>query len=728
MTDGDEKDFPSIAQIKMSRRFSRIGYTLITNLMPSDEYPKPPSDNKSISIHGDVRDSNVIIGDNNTVNQTIIQKFFNIFKSDAETLEHRNRRILLGHVENAWIKGVLDASLHGAALLDLGIKQDPEAVTKYPWAIKKESTDETLPAGLSILEIFDSIGMGRSLLILGAPGSGKTTTLLELARGLIARAREDITQPIPMVFNLASWTEKLTLADWLAQELNNLYSVPRKTAPDWVNGNKLLLLLDGLDEVRQESRTKCVEAINVFRKEHGLTSLAVCSRSQDYADLNAKLSFEGAIEVQPLTQKQITEFFNRFGKEMAGIKQVLKKDGSVREMAETPLFLSIMIMAYRDKQDVEILVSGDEQVRRNHLFDTYIERMLERPSSKITPVRKQKILHWLSYLASKMVKHNQVPYLIEDMQPTWFNEEKRIRQYELVVNLFIAAFFGLAAGLIGLISGLTMYATSIYDRLRFGLMFGLWFGFWGIILWLMIWLLMKFKVKSPTFDFVEKEKFRKISTVDTVRWNWNNARRGFIEGLKNGLSKISSLIWKLEILASLVLLVLFVRRLGIFNGVRFFLIIELGVILFRGLAMGLSGMLRGGIGVQQENQTVRPEQRLILTAKNFVLITLIFGMIFGAIVSLITWVMGHQLWFLAGLPIGLLFGLEWGGIAFIQHYILRFTLSRNNILPWRLVPFLDHCVDLIFLRRVGGGYIFIHRLLMEHFAEIYVESSTSKEN
>jgi energy-coupling factor transporter ATP-binding protein EcfA2 len=340
---------------------------------------KPSSSEKNnVSISGDVNGV-VIVGNENTVNQTIIQKFFNIFKSDSETLEHRNRRILLGHVENAWIKGVLDASLHGAALLDLGIKQDPEAVTKYPWAIKKESTDETLPAGTSMLEIFDSIGMGRSLLILGAPGSGKTTMLLELARGLIERAKEDITQPLPMVFNLASWTEKLTLADWLAQELNNLYSVPRKTAPYWVKGNKLLLLLDGLDEVRQESRAKCVEAINAFRKEHGLTSLAVCSRSQDYADINAKLSFEGAIEVQTLTQKQITEFFNRFGKEMAGIKQVLKKDSALREMAETPLFLSIMIMAYQDKRDVDILTSENESAQRKHLFDTYIERMFERP-------------------------------------------------------------------------------------------------------------------------------------------------------------------------------------------------------------------------------------------------------------------------------------------------------------------------------------------------------------
>lgn len=35
----------------------------------------------------------------------------------------------------------------------------------------------------------------------------------------------------------------------------------------------------------------------------------------------------------------------------------------------------------------------------------------------------------------------------------------------------------------------------------------------------------------------------------------------------------------------------------------------------------------------------------------------------------------------------------------------------------------DHCIDLIFLRRVGGGYIFVHRLLMEHFAEMYVETT-----
>jgi hypothetical protein len=95
----------------------------------------------------------------------------------------------------------------------------------------------------------------------------------------------------------------------------------------------------------------------------------------------------------------------------------------------------------------------------------------------------------------------------------------------------------------------------------------------------------------------------------------------------------------------------------------------------------------------------------------------ILGTIFGSKIGLIM-----------GLAFGLSNGLMYGGHTLIKYYILRILLSHYNLLPWRLVPFLDHCVDLIFLRRVGGGYIFVHRLLMEHFAEMYVETPTSKGN
>ncbi len=736
--------------------------------------------NKNISISGDVRDSNVFIGDNNT----FIQKFFNIFKSDSETLEHRNRRILLNHVENAWIKGVLDASLHGAALLDLGIKQDPEAVTQYPWAIKKESTDETLPAGLSMLEIFDSIGMGRSLLILGAPGSGKTTMLLELARGLIARAREDVTQPIPMVFNLASWTEKLSLADWLAQELNNLYSVPRKTAPDWVKGNKLLLLLDGLDEVRQESRAKCVETINDFRKQNGLTSLAVCSRSQDYADLNAKLSFEGAIEVQPLTQDQITEFFDRFGDEMAGIKQALEKDSTLREMAETPLFLSIMFMAYRDKRHVEILVSGDEKERRKRLFDTYIERMFERPRSKIERIEQQDIFHWLPWLARKMIDKKAVPYIFENMLPTWLPDNKQQRIYKLLYILLIGLLVGLIFGLIvgpfpgllfGIIFGLSLGLSerksfandlkhwnwiNLKKIIRTGLIVGLSTDLlYGLIVGVKVRLVFGLKAGlilglgsgliygllggliAGIIYVLNVSAHKEISTIDSVKWNWKDATKNLSVGLNVGMiyGLVFGIIYGWSI--GIDRLIISYDRLGykpidwIVDGWFIGLVFGLGI----GLSVVLMNYLIGGLNIQQVDQMTYPGQRLIFTIRNFLFYFLLFGLgtwlVAGLIITIGVMLVNNVLaiWHIPiedsliisrifGLIAGLIGGLTYGGSAIIQHYVLRFILARNNLLPWRLVPFLDHCVDLIFLRRVGGGYIFVHRLLMEHFAEMYEKS------
>lgn len=678
-----------------------------------------PSEKKIISIHGNVTGNDVIIGDNNTVNKTtIIQKFFNIFKSDAETLEQRNRRILLGHVENAWIKGVLDASLYGAAMLDLGIKETPEAIiNKYPWTLKKESTDETLPAGTSMLEIFDSIGMGRSLLILGAPGSGKTTMLLELARGLIARAREDITQPIPMVFNLASWTEKLTLTDWLAQELNNLYSVPRKTAPDWVKGNKLLLLLDGLDEVRQESRAKCVEAINVFRKQHGLTSLAVCSRSQDYADLNAKLSFEGAIEVQPLTQEKIAEFFNRFGDEMAGIKQALEKDSALREMAETPLFLSIMIMAYWDKKNAEIFVFQDQKVQRIHLLNAYIRSMFDHKSTDKINYSKNDTKKWLSRLASYMVEENSIPFLIENIQPNWI-DRKHSFIYRGLSILFGIAIYTPVSGIVFACTALFLIILTRSYLTQIILPFlnaGMFFGFVGGFFW----------------GWMSGSR-KKIEMIDVLIWDFRGAAKTAL---------INFIVMFVSVIIMLVVSILFLDNTiqNVQENWRSILVL----IILTWFAFVYFTLPFDALSVKHIKKPTKSGELLSLTIKNSLKVIPYYSIVYGLIFTPIFWLGSTILdphkwasmipeWFGSGLLFGQIIGIfsswKFGGNSVIKHFALRTYLKINNLLPWRLVPFLDHCVDLIFLRRVGGGYIFVHRLLMEHFAEMYVETPTSKGN
>ena len=64
-------------------------------------------------------------------------------------------------------------------------------------------------------------------------------------------------------------------------------------------------------------------------------------------------------------------------------------------------------------------------------------------------------------------------------------------------------------------------------------------------------------------------------------------------------------------------------------------------------------------------------------------------------------------------------GFEFGGGAVTLHLALHYLLYRKGCLPWNLVRFLDYAAERIFLRKVGGGYIFVHRLLQDYFASLY---------
>lgn len=64
-----------------------------------------------------------------------------------------------------------------------------------------------------------------------------------------------------------------------------------------------------------------------------------------------------------------------------------------------------------------------------------------------------------------------------------------------------------------------------------------------------------------------------------------------------------------------------------------------------------------------------------------------------------------------------LFGLAMtNGAWIIEHYFIRLLLAITDRIPLDLTGFLEHAVGLVLLRRVGGGYIFIHRMLIQYFA------------
>ena len=357
------------------------------------------------------------------------------------------RNALIKQVSDGWIKGVLEQSLYNEFLITLNLKGHPEAVDEYPWRMvlrTPEQPDSLLPDGSRLINIFNRY---RALLILGEPGSGKTTVLLELARDLIARAQQNHALPIPVVFHLSSWTqEKQPIAEWLVDELSRIYRVHRRIARLLMDQGNLLLLLDGLDEVKSEYREDCVEAINRFSEEQFM-SLVICCRVNDYEMLNNRLKLPAAVLLQPLTTQQINNYLQHADARLSVIGERLENDTPMQELLELPLMLNIMVLAYQGKSTKELPFSSSNERLYKQLFDTYIHNMLEAQDSKrqFTSVQTYR---WLGWLAQRMSQHSQTVFSLEDMQPSWLLTRTQWWIYFLSTRLVIGLVVGLSLGLL----------------------------------------------------------------------------------------------------------------------------------------------------------------------------------------------------------------------------------------------------------------------------------------
>jgi hypothetical protein len=701
----------------------------------------------------------------------------------AKAEERHNLGILLNKVKTFWIEGVLEKSIHNMALIDLGKETQIEAVS-HAWEQVLELPDQKrqiLPADKKMSKIFDE--MNRALLILGVPGSGKTITLLQLARDLIAQAELDgiVSQPVPVVFNLATWTRGQSLVDWLVAELSAKYQIPRRIGRPWLESNRLLPLLDGLDEVRPAERLACVEAINHFRTEFGLSGLAVCSRWEEYTSLPVRLKLNGAIRLQPLTLEQVCDYLEAAGSKLEVLLTALQVDDDLKILAKTPLTLGIMILAYQDIS-IESLIGQSHrtlEARRKHLLDTYVERMFLRKGKNKGPYRNRQIKAWLSWLAQGMHRHNQGIFLIEQLQPSWLSSRTWVWAYVLGSRIITLLFWGLMIGLaspsaarylgltdtlipglggwliaclvFGLISGIFL---GLIDGVRFerihkdmahpitmtrrqqginilvvGLVLGLTAGllgnlFAGLVLGLMYGV-AAVVVGGAVFGSrgIHQSLTYDIQTVEALSWSWSKALKtvpfGLLGGIIMGLSFGLTAKLNQELVNNI-----------LENGPIFSLTGERGFVLCVGVSWGIWGgvitAMFGGLNSKIVKTKTVPNQGIGLSVRNALVTGPGFGLIIGLVTGLHFWLFqgfwnGLNLGLFCGLTVGAIAFLWYGGSDAIQHYTLRFILWVKGHMPRNYISFLDYAVERIFLQKVGGGYIFIHRLLLEHFAEIDIK-------
>ena len=357
--------------------------------------------------------------------------------------------VLLDRVKETWVDGVLRNSLYNEALISLGKRPIDEAV-EPPWKHVVELSSQRsrlLLQDRNITTIFDATGL---LLILGEPGSGKTTTLLELAANLLARAKVDAKERVPIVLNLSSWKKKQPLAEWIAGELSEKYRVPVKLARSWLQNDYLVPLLDGLDEVPTALQPDCVAAINDFIDESEPSGIVVCCRLMEYQWLPDRLKLNGAICLESLSSEEVGKYLARGGSKLAALREAVNTDPVLQELTQTPLMLSIMSLACQGAGGDELArQKGDSaEERRKQIFGLYVEQMFQRKGMTSLVFPKEKIIGWLSWLARKMREHSQSVFLVEGLQPSWLGTRAQRGAYGTVVALSLGLIFGLIVGLI----------------------------------------------------------------------------------------------------------------------------------------------------------------------------------------------------------------------------------------------------------------------------------------
>jgi hypothetical protein len=614
---------------------------------------------------------------------------------------NRNRSAMIEKVRTIWITGFLQQSLFNEVRILLSLSERPDAVAR-PLDLLVKRPDEgerPLPSGTQVVDAFDT--MDQALLILGAPGSGKTALLLELARDLLDRAEQDRVHPIPVVFPLSTWAEsRKSLVEWLQDELNLRYDIPRKIAQEWVATDQILPLLDGLDEIKAEHRAACVEAINAFRQSHGLLPLVITSRTADYEAIAKPLRLHGAILVSPLTHEQVGAYLTNLGPAGEPVRAAIREDVSLWELLDSPLLLNIVTVTYAGKTEAPTLGSGTMAERRDHLFGSYVNQMLQRRAAQRRYTADQTV-RWLSWLADQMAKQGQTVFYLERLQRDWL---PRKQQWAILVSTVLIS--GLVCTLVnGLVVGLVWVPLiGLVDRRA--MVYAEWvqlLASWlvpGLVVGLVAGLAV---AGPPRWCALSKE----IVCVETVRWAWSHCWR-------------SGSNW-----------LLFAPVVALYAGVSRGLAVGLLVGLCYGV-ISLGFGLVGGLTFSQVEARAVPNEGIRRSARNALFVALVvglfvilfvglaFGLVFGLFEGVVLATSADMfIWQF----VRLIGGLRAGGVAFLKHVALRLLLVSNGSTPWNYVRFLDHATERLLLRKVGGGYAFIHRMLLDHFAARYVEPS-----
>ncbi|NES00296.1 MAG: NACHT domain-containing NTPase, partial [Symploca sp. SIO1B1] len=232
-------------------------------------------------------------------------------------------------------------------------------------------------SGLEAVQLYDK------LLVLGKPGAGKTTFLKYLA--IQCANSQVLGEQVPLFITLKQFAESENQPA-LTTYINQLFTdcgVKEAQAKDILNQGKGLILLDGLDEVREEDSDRILNQIQQFTEQYHTNSFVLTCRiaAREY-------TFEKFTEVEmaDFDDQQIKTFVSKWFQAKESdladyFMEQLKETKPIKELATNPLLLTLLCIEFED--------SGAFPPNRSELYSRAIHTLLRKWDDKRRIIRQQ---------------------------------------------------------------------------------------------------------------------------------------------------------------------------------------------------------------------------------------------------------------------------------------------------------------------------------------------------
>ncbi|MBA2897783.1 hypothetical protein [Nonomuraea soli] len=614
------------------------------------------------------------------------------------------------------------------------------------------------PDGTTVTQVFEDCA--ENLLLISSPGLGKTTQLALLAEELVQRAlaaEPDQEAVVPILVSLSSYHGQ-PFEEWLVGEISTAYDIAPAVVRVLLAGthpraagrrqdtDDVLLLFDGLDDVRdQEHRRECARQLIGFRRR--CVGMVLTCRSRDRRLAETISGLYTVIIDQP-TEQDVRWYLTTADSALLDVREALETDNSLWGLLRSPLMLYIIGRTYAGRRAVELRQHGTIQERQGRIFDAYIDRMLyEHRTGRYSA---EQIITWLTWLARTLTARGEQAFYLDRLDESWAPSRSTIMLRVVHKWVFQYSVFGLA--LIWLTIAHTLGVFTVSDPLATAKAVGL---SAGMLIFFTIFAYRKVKptnartnavalavllATSAPSDFLGGDgrvfqllmvaiMFAQVfvtdgllltnrSPVEELKWTW----RPRLRGLTGAGEPTYALIGIAIGLASVALF-------GWFIVTAFELLTPDSssnpILITVALAIGLLYLfVADHFEPSLQDVRDRPNEGIRRSFKYACIIGscsgIAMGMIYVALVRLalpdIPWRSAWLLGVLLAVVCGWSHGYRFGGVACVYHWAVRMSLVRSKIIPLDYLRFLHEAEQRILIRRIGNGFVFPHRLLLEHMA------------